>query len=145
MSRMTRTMTAVSAAALHVRRRSPSPSVRRTPRPAPGRGRSRTPEAAAQPLAEPPRDPSTVVAKAGSADDHRRRCCAGAGGIRRTNSASVPEAQQRSVLVDALVNMQLLAQAARDAGLDKGPEFERRLDIPEAAGAAQCLCRATKS
>ena len=58
--------------------------------------------------------------------------------------ANVPEAEQRSVLVDAVVNMKLMAQAARDAGLDKGPEFEARLEFLTAAGAAQRLCRAER-
>ena len=41
--------------------------------------------------------------------------------------ANVPEEQQRSVLVDAVVNMKLMALGAQDAGLDKGQEFEDRL------------------
>ncbi len=43
----------------------------------------------------------------------------------------VPEEQQRGVIVDALINMELLAQAARDAGLDNGPTFTARLEFLE--------------
>jgi peptidyl-prolyl cis-trans isomerase C len=41
----------------------------------------------------------------------------------------VPPEQQRSVLIDALVNMQLLAQEARAQGLEQGPAFEKRLEF----------------
>jgi peptidyl-prolyl cis-trans isomerase C len=41
----------------------------------------------------------------------------------------IPEEQQRSALIDAMVNIELLARAAQDAKLDQGPEFERRLDF----------------
>ena len=122
MSRMTRMMAAVSAAALMsaavtlaVRAQDTAP----TPAPAPA---AEAPAA----LTEPPRDPSTVVAKAGSAEVTE-------GDIALAQEAfaeelgRVPEAQQRSVLVDAVVNLLLMAQGAKDAGLDQGPEFERRL------------------
>jgi peptidyl-prolyl cis-trans isomerase C len=124
MSRMTKSLTAVSAALLlsaavtfAVRAQDPAPAVE----PA-------TEAAAAPPAAEPVRDPSTVVAKAGSAIitegdvELAREAFA-------NELANVPKEQWRSVLVDAVVNMELMAQGARDAGLDKGPEFERRLDF----------------
>ena len=38
----------------------------------------------------------------------------------------VPPEQQRSLIIDALINMKLLAKAARDAKLDQTPEFEAR-------------------
>jgi hypothetical protein len=41
----------------------------------------------------------------------------------------VPEAQQRSVTIDAFINMQLLAQAAMDAGLDQTEEFGERVEF----------------
>jgi peptidyl-prolyl cis-trans isomerase C len=41
----------------------------------------------------------------------------------------VPENEQRGLLTDALVNMQLFAQAARDAGLEQSPGFEQRLEF----------------
>jgi len=43
--------------------------------------------------------------------------------------ANVPEEQHRSVLIDALVNMEVLAKAALDAGLDKTPDFEARVEF----------------
>lgn len=43
----------------------------------------------------------------------------------------VPPAQQRSLIIDALINMKLLAKAARDAGLDQRPEFETRRQFIE--------------
>ena len=41
--------------------------------------------------------------------------------------AQVPAERRQSILVDVLVDMALLAQAAEAADLDKGPEFQRRL------------------
>lgn len=43
--------------------------------------------------------------------------------------AQVPEAQRRGILVNVLVDMELLAQAGEDAGLDKAPEFEKRVEF----------------
>ena len=43
--------------------------------------------------------------------------------------AQVPAERQQSILIDVLVDMALLAQAAEATGLDKGPEFQRRLDF----------------
>jgi peptidyl-prolyl cis-trans isomerase C len=85
------------------------------------------PDAATAP-AEPARDPSTVVAKAGSAEITEGDVAL-AGEAFASELANVPKEQQRSVLVDAVVNMQLMAQGAHDAGLDKGPEFDRRLQF----------------
>ncbi|MBZ8133012.1 peptidylprolyl isomerase [Afifella sp. IM 167] len=41
----------------------------------------------------------------------------------------VPGPRRRSVLVDVLVDMELLAKAAREKGLDKTADFEKRLDF----------------
>ena len=43
--------------------------------------------------------------------------------------AQVPEAQRRGILVNVLVDMELLAQAGEDAGLDKTSEFEQRVQF----------------
>jgi peptidyl-prolyl cis-trans isomerase C len=43
--------------------------------------------------------------------------------------ANVPEEQKRSVMIDAFVNMHLLAQAAEDAGIDETEAFAKRLDF----------------
>ena len=45
----------------------------------------------------------------------------------RQELAQVPEDRRRSILIDVLVDMELLASAAREEGLDKTDEFERRL------------------
>jgi peptidyl-prolyl cis-trans isomerase C len=43
--------------------------------------------------------------------------------------AQVPEEEQRSVLIDAVVSVKLLAQAARDEGLDQTEEFQAQVDF----------------
>ncbi len=43
--------------------------------------------------------------------------------------AQVPEAQRRGILVNVLVDMELLAQAGAEVGLDKTPEFEERVEF----------------
>ena len=43
--------------------------------------------------------------------------------------AQVPEDRRRSILIDVLVDMELLAQGAREKGLDKTEEFERRVEF----------------
>jgi peptidyl-prolyl cis-trans isomerase C len=45
----------------------------------------------------------------------------------RQELSQVPEDRRRSVLIDVLVDMELLANAAREEGLDKTEAFERRL------------------
>ncbi len=63
--------------------------------------------------AEPARDPDTVLATVGDnkVTERELQIAKDAFASELTN---VPEAQQRSVLIDAVVNMELLAQAARD-------------------------------
>jgi peptidyl-prolyl cis-trans isomerase C len=77
-----------------------------------------------------PADPAAIVARVGDREITERQVQ-----IARQEFGSelgqVPEAQQRGVIIDALINMELLAQAAREAGLDKGPEFEARLEFLE--------------
>ena len=78
----------------------------------------------------PARDPNDVVAKVGGTVITEQDVT-----IARQEFASelgnVPENEQRGLLIDALVNMQMLAQAARDAALDKSPAFEERLEFFE--------------
>jgi peptidyl-prolyl cis-trans isomerase C len=125
MSRMTKTITAVSAAvllsaavtfAVRAQDSTPAPD-------------AAAPAAdAAAPAAEPPRDPNTVVAKAGSAEITEGDIALAREAF-ASELANVPAPQQRSVLVDAIINMELMAQGAHDANLDQGPEFERRLEF----------------
>ncbi len=42
-----------------------------------------------------------------------------------------PPAQWRQILLDAVVDMELMAQAARAEGLDKDPDFQRQLEFLE--------------
>jgi peptidyl-prolyl cis-trans isomerase C len=86
------------------------------------------PATAQTPAAEPARNPTDVVARVGDvtiteADVALAREQFG------SELGQVPPEQQRSVLIDALVNMQLLAQEARAQGLEQGPEFDRRLEF----------------
>jgi peptidyl-prolyl cis-trans isomerase C len=79
---------------------------------------------AAQP--EPARNPTDVVAHVGGQAITEQDVI-----VARKEFAGelskVPPEQQHSVLVDAVVNMELFALAAHDAGLDKAPEFAARL------------------
>ncbi len=43
----------------------------------------------------------------------------------------IPPAQWRKVLTDTVIDMQLMAKAARDEKLDQDPEFQRQLDYLE--------------
>jgi len=47
----------------------------------------------------------------------------------RQDLAQVPAERRQTVLIDVLVDMALLAQAAEAAGLHKEPDFQRRLDF----------------
>jgi len=130
MSRITRSITAVSAALLisaaatiAVRAQDPTPA---PATPAPDAATAPAPDAAA--TAEPARDPNTVVAKAGSAEITEGDIALAQEAF-ADELANVPKEQWRSVLVDAIVNMELMAQGAHDAGLDKGPEFDHRLEF----------------
>ena len=84
--------------------------------------------AGAAPAAEPPRNPTDVVARIGDrtiteADLTLARQEFG------SELGQIPAEQQRSALIDALVNIELLALAAQDAKLDQGPDFERRVEF----------------
>jgi peptidyl-prolyl cis-trans isomerase C len=118
-----KTMTAVSAVlvmsaavALSVRAQDQAPATEAPATEAP---------AAAAPV-ELPRDPTAVVAKVGEVTVTEREVSFAQEAF-ATELANVPKEQWRSVLVDAVVNMKLMALGAQDAGLDKGQEFEDRL------------------
>lgn len=84
------------------------------------------PAAAAAPAPAPAPDPTSVVARIGEETVTEEDLA-----IARQEFGSellqIPEEQQRSTLIDAVVNMRLLARAAGDAGLDQGAAFEKRL------------------
>jgi peptidyl-prolyl cis-trans isomerase C len=84
--------------------------------------------AAAAPAAEPTRDPDTVVAKVGNETVTERQVTLAKDAF-ASELANVPQAQWRSVLIDAVVNMQLLAQAARDEKLGEGPDYDSQLEF----------------
>lgn len=129
MSPFNRTMTAVAAAALlstavtfAVRAQDPAPAGE-----APATVVPTAPEAPPA-AAETPRDPATVLAKVGD-----QTVTEGEVALAReafaNELANVPQEQQRSVLVDAVVNIKLMALGAQEAGLDQGPEFASRLEF----------------
>lgn len=79
---------------------------------------------------ETPVDPNAVVATVGDAKITEKQLELARESF-GSELAQVPEANKRSVLIDALVNMQLLANAAHDEGLDKGPDYDARLAFAE--------------
>ncbi len=91
--------------------------------------------------AEPARDPGHRRGKVGDADRHRARAQLAQDAF-ASELANVPQAQWRSVLIDAVVNMELLALAAARREPRPRPRLRRAAGVPEAAGAAQPLCRA---
>jgi peptidyl-prolyl cis-trans isomerase C len=76
--------------------------------------------------AEPPRDPKAVVAKVGEATVTEAEVGLAQEAFSQ-ELGNVPQEQWRSVLVDAVINMKLMALGAHDAGLDQGQAFEDRL------------------
>ncbi len=91
-------------------------------------GAQETTESNAAQAAQTPREPNAVVARVGgetvTEEDLRFAREAFEGEL-----TNVPEAERRSVIIDAFVNMQLLALAARDAGLDDTEEFAARIEF----------------
>jgi peptidyl-prolyl cis-trans isomerase C len=83
-------------------------------------------EGAEAAAAAPARDPDAVVAKVGAATVTERELQI-AGEAFASELANVPQEQWRSVLIDAVVNVKLLALAAEDSGLAEGPAFEAQL------------------
>ncbi len=84
------------------------------------------PAAAAPAPAEPPRDPDAIVAKVGDETVTEREVSIAKEAF-ASELTKVPEAQWRGVLIDAVVNMELLAQAARAEKLGEGPDFEAQV------------------
>jgi peptidyl-prolyl cis-trans isomerase C len=115
----------VAAGALGARAQDANPAV-----PAPAAPAAEAPAAPASPAAPaaeaPAPAPDTVVARVGDATITEQDLA-----IAREEFGGelgrVPPEQHRAVLIDALVNMELLAQAAHAEGLDQGPDFEARL------------------
>ena len=87
-------------------------------------------EAAPAAQAEPARNPTDVVARVADQTITEAEVA-----MARKEFASelqqVPEAQQRGLVIDALVNMELLAQAARDANLEDTENFALRRQFLE--------------
>jgi peptidyl-prolyl cis-trans isomerase C len=84
---------------------------------------------AAQPAAEAAAqaaDPAAVVARVGDTEVTEADLAYAAEAF-EGELANVPEPQKRSVILDAFVNMRLLALAAEDAGIDKTDDFAKRL------------------
>jgi peptidyl-prolyl cis-trans isomerase C len=77
------------------------------------------PEAPANAAPEAPRDPATVLAKVGDRAITEQQLTIAEQEF-GSELAQIPPEQKRGVLIDALVNMELLAQAAREAGWTRG-------------------------
>lgn len=121
MSPLIKTMTAVSVAVLMsaaitfaVRAQDPPPAAE---------GLAPAPAAA-----EPVRDPNAVVAKVGDQTVTEREVSF-AQEAYSSELSQVPQEQLRGILVDAVINLKLMAQGARDAGLEQSEEFKHRLDF----------------
>lgn len=103
------------------------PSLANAQDPAPAAGAEPAPAAAAEPAAAPA-DPNAIIARVGDATVTEAEV-----GLAKEAFAdelqNVPAERQRSVVVDAVVSMKLLAEAAHEAGLDQGPEFALRLEF----------------
>jgi peptidyl-prolyl cis-trans isomerase C len=121
MSRMTRMMTAVSAVLLIFV--AASGVVRAEDATAPA---AAAPTAAATTPTQPAPDPNAVVAKVGSETVTEAEVALAKDAF-QGELANVPQGQQHSVLIDAVVSMKLLALGAGDAGLDKGADFAAEL------------------
>ena len=90
-----------------------------------------TPATAASPAAAaaaPARDPNAVVAKVGD-ENVTEREVALAHDAFANELTSIPEPQRRSVLIDAVVNMKLMAKAARDQGFGEGADFDAQVQF----------------
>ncbi len=73
-------------------------------------------------------EPDDVVAKVGSAEITEADIAYAAQDLGQ-ELQRFPPAQWRPILLDVLVDMELLAQAARTADLDKDPDFKRQMDF----------------
>jgi len=75
-------------------------------------------------------EPDDVVAKVGNADVTEADLAFAAQDLGQ-QLQRFPPAQWRQLLVDAVIDMELLAQAAREDGLDQDPDFKRQLEFLE--------------
>jgi peptidyl-prolyl cis-trans isomerase C len=73
-------------------------------------------------------DPATVVARVGD-KEITEQDVQFANEAFGNELANVPPDQTRKVTIEALINLELAAQAARDAGLDQTEKFAHRLDF----------------
>ena len=78
--------------------------------------------------AAPMADPDAVVARVGD-ETVTEKDLAFASEAFAGELANVPDAERRSVTIDAFVNMLLLARAARDAALDQSEDFAAQLEF----------------
>ncbi len=88
-------------------------------------------DASEAPAAEAPapmRDPKAVVARVGDKEVTEGDIELAREAFAAELSQVAPD-QQRSVTIDAYINLELMAQAARDAGLDQTEAFEQRLEF----------------
>jgi peptidyl-prolyl cis-trans isomerase C len=96
--------------------------------PAPGPDAPAAATAAPAPAAEP--NPDDVVARVAGEEVTERDLKIVRDAL-SAQLANVPADQQRSVLIDTLVNMEMLAKAARDEGLDKTEDYAAELAFLE--------------
>jgi peptidyl-prolyl cis-trans isomerase C len=84
--------------------------------------------AAAAPAATEAVDPEAVVARVGD-ETITEKDLEMLREALESQLSNIPADQQRGVLVDTLVSMELLAKAGRDAGMEQTPEFQSQLDF----------------
>lgn len=94
------------------------------PAPAPA-----APAAAAAP-AQPPIDPKTVVAKVNGQPITEGDIALAEQDL-TDELGRVPPEQRRKAILDILIDLRLMAKAARAEGLDKSPEFQARVQLLE--------------
>lgn len=75
-------------------------------------------------------EPDTVVAKVGDAEITEADMAFAAQDLGQ-ELQRFPPAQWRKLLLDVMVDMELMANAAREAGLDKDPDFQKQLEFLE--------------
>ncbi|WP_297580383.1 peptidylprolyl isomerase [Roseibium sp.] len=75
-------------------------------------------------------EPNDVVAKVGNAEITEADIAFAANDLGQ-ELQRFPPAQWRQILLDVVVDMELLAQAAREDGLDQDPDFKKQLEFLE--------------
>ncbi|ASP34764.1 peptidylprolyl isomerase [Labrenzia sp. VG12] len=73
-------------------------------------------------------EPDDVVAKVGDAEITEADMAFAAQDLGQ-ELQRFPPAQWRKLLLDVMIDMELMAQAARDEGLDKDPDFQKQLEF----------------